>query len=238
MIGESRPANGTFFYSADSNLFSYTEEAFLQAYGGRVRSAEDFLKHFQRNGFYLVDLCDKPVNHLKGSSRHAARRECEARLSSQLANAPRGVKIVVIMKGIRGNVQSALASLGRHDLKIDASLDFPAQANQRRYVDGLTAFLRRESPMSADRRPASPTGMNAVPNGGGRVTLHEELKSILMEHGNRWMTTKEVADEVNRRERYSKRDGSKVTPFQVHGRTRQYSHMYERDGSRVRLRTH
>ncbi len=40
---------------------------------------------------------------------------------------------------------------------------------------------------------------------------------------------------VNRRGRYEKRDGSAVTAFQVHGRTRQYSRMFERDGSRARL---
>jgi TDG/mug DNA glycosylase family protein len=66
-------------------------------------------------------------------------------------------------------------------------------------------------------------------------TLHEEIQEVLMENGNRWMTTRELADEVNRRGRYHKRNGSPVTAFQVHGRTRQYSSLFERQGSSVRL---
>lgn len=67
------------------------------------------------------------------------------------------------------------------------------------------------------------------------VTLHEELAAILQEHGNAWMTTKELAGLVNERGHYSKRDSSPVTDFQVHGRTRKYDQLFERDGSRVRM---
>jgi hypothetical protein len=70
----------------------------------------------------------------------------------------------------------------------------------------------------------------------GAVTLHEELRAILEEHGNPWMSTASLADEVNRRGRYHKGDGSDVTDFQVHGRTRNYTAIFERDGTRVRLR--
>ena len=69
-----------------------------------------------------------------------------------------------------------------------------------------------------------------------RIALHEEIASILSGSGREWMTTTEIADEVNRRSRYHKRDGSLVSPYQIHGRTRNYSTLFERDGSRVRLR--
>lgn len=68
------------------------------------------------------------------------------------------------------------------------------------------------------------------------VTLHEELAAIFAEHGNARMTTAELAKFVNERGNYSKRDGSAVTEFQVHGRTRNYDQLFDRDGSRVRLR--
>ena len=69
-----------------------------------------------------------------------------------------------------------------------------------------------------------------------RITLHEELADILREHGNRWMTTQQLVDRVAERGRYLKKDGtSDVSAFQVHGRTRNYSHLFERDGVRVRL---
>lgn len=66
-------------------------------------------------------------------------------------------------------------------------------------------------------------------------TLHAELRAILREAGNPWMTTAELAAAVNQRGRYVKGDGSLVDAFQVHGRTRNYPHLFERDGSRVRL---
>jgi hypothetical protein len=72
-----------------------------------------------------------------------------------------------------------------------------------------------------------------------RVTLHEELVDILREHaGSGWMTTQELADLVLERGRYQKRDGtSAVSAYQVHGRTKNYLQLFERDGARVRLRS-
>lgn len=73
-----------------------------------------------------------------------------------------------------------------------------------------------------------------------RVKLHDEIADILRENGNRWMTTEELARAVARRKRYVKRDGtSKVTAFQIHGRTKEsgsYAHIFERNGSKLRLR--
>jgi hypothetical protein len=65
--------------------------------------------------------------------------------------------------------------------------------------------------------------------------LHDEIARILRDAGNRWMTTHEIAAEVNTARRYRTRKGTDVTAFQIHGRTRNYGGMFERDGSRVRL---
>ncbi len=67
-----------------------------------------------------------------------------------------------------------------------------------------------------------------------KITLHEEIRNILLDNGNVWMTTHEIASQVNHRGIYRKRDRSEVTDFQIHGRTRNYPHMFERQGSRVR----
>lgn len=66
------------------------------------------------------------------------------------------------------------------------------------------------------------------------VTLHEEIRAVLLT-ASRQMTTQEIADEVNRRGNYHKRDGSPVSPFQVHGRTRNYPEIFTREGSIVGL---
>lgn len=70
----------------------------------------------------------------------------------------------------------------------------------------------------------------------GSTTLHEEIAAILAESDEEWMTTSSIASRVNVRGRYQKSDGSPVTPYQIHGRTKSYPKLFERDGSRVRLR--
>lgn len=80
-------------------------------------------------------------------------------------------------------------------------------------------------------RPTPPVARPAT-----RVTLHEEIADILREGSGGWTSTQELADAVNRRDRYSKGDGSAVTAFQIHGRTRKYANLFERDGTKVRLR--
>jgi hypothetical protein len=50
------------------------------------------------------------------------------------------------------------------------------------------------------------------------------------------MSTQEIADVVNQRGRYSKKDGTAVTAFQVARRTYNYSHLFDIEGSRVSLR--
>ena len=69
-----------------------------------------------------------------------------------------------------------------------------------------------------------------------RILLHIEISAILENHRNSWMTTRELADLVNARGHYLKRDGTPVTAYQVHGRTKNYVRIFERDGARVRLR--
>ena len=68
-----------------------------------------------------------------------------------------------------------------------------------------------------------------------RPTLHFEIARILRENGDHWMSTAELADAVNEAQRYQRRKPGPVTPYQVHGRTKNYDEMFERKGARVRL---
>lgn len=51
----------------------------------------------------------------------------------------------------------------------------------------------------------------------------------------RAMTTNEIAAELNKNKWYQKKDGSKVTSFQIHGRTKNYTLLFFRKGSTVSL---
>lgn len=68
------------------------------------------------------------------------------------------------------------------------------------------------------------------------LTLHEAVAQVLSEHENRWMTARELADIVNERKLYRKKDGTEVEVNQVHARTTNYKKLFEKDASRIRLR--
>ena len=82
---------------------------------------------------------------------------------------------------------------------------------------------------------AALTDAPASPEHAARMTLHEALAHVLRDHNNEPMTARELADEVNQRGLYHKRDGSPVETNQVHARTNNYGAVFEKEGSRIRL---
>ncbi|WP_216368492.1 DNA-deoxyinosine glycosylase [Limnovirga soli] len=66
------------------------------------------------------------------------------------------------------------------------------------------------------------------------MTLHEAIERLLRQTG-RPMTTLQIADELNKNGWYQKKDGSAIQAFQIHGRTRNYANIFDRDGSTVSL---
>lgn len=65
--------------------------------------------------------------------------------------------------------------------------------------------------------------------GGRGLTLHEAIAQVLDDHGNDWMTVSALADEINSRQLYAKRDGSAVETNQIHARVTNYSKLFEKD---------
>ena len=66
------------------------------------------------------------------------------------------------------------------------------------------------------------------------MTLHDEIERILDQKGS-LMNTREIAEEVNNRGNYIKKDGTPVTDYQIHGRTKNYPHLFTRKGTLVGL---
>lgn len=66
------------------------------------------------------------------------------------------------------------------------------------------------------------------------MTLHEAIVTVLRNKNQR-MKTQEIADELNELGLYSKKDGSPITAYQIHGRTKNYSHLFTRDKTIVGL---
>lgn len=69
------------------------------------------------------------------------------------------------------------------------------------------------------------------------MTLHEAIEKLLRQTG-RPMTIQQIADELNKNGWYQKKDGSKITDFQIHGRTKKYPQLFNRSGATVSLAGH
>lgn len=66
------------------------------------------------------------------------------------------------------------------------------------------------------------------------MTLHEAIEKLLRQIG-RPMTTEQIAAELNKNGWYQKKDGSTIQAYQIHGRTRSYANIFDRDGLTVSL---
>ena len=142
LVGESPPAGGTFFYAGNSNLFRYTKAAFEQAHQQAWTSHEQFLKFFQREGFYLDDLCLDPVNGLPNAVRRKCRHAGVHSLASRIARRDPN-HVLVTPKVILPQVKRAIELAGSQaDIH---ALPFPAMSWQQAYVDDLVTFLRCRS---------------------------------------------------------------------------------------------
>jgi hypothetical protein len=106
------------------------------------------------------------------------------------------------------NIEGCLKTPIRHSL-----------TKLRKKLSSADRAVRQHAPPRAILpHPASPAPTE-------RVKLHEEIADILRSSGNdEWMTTAEIAAIVNERGRYYKQNGTAVTNFQIHRRTRNYEH--------------
>jgi ABC-type transporter Mla subunit MlaD len=122
-----------------------------------------------------------------------------------------------ILEETRPALEAGLAGAERELAELD---------NRRRELEALIARARAALGEAAPRAPTATRE---------RLTLHQALELVLRENDNRWMTVRELADEINARELYEKRDRTPIDPSQIHARANKYASMFEKDGANVRL---
>ncbi len=66
------------------------------------------------------------------------------------------------------------------------------------------------------------------------MKLHKAIEKLIIKSGLP-MTTQQIADKLNKNGWYQKKDGSPLSAFQIHGRTRKYPNIFDRNGSVVSL---
>jgi len=163
LIGESPPAGDTYFFAGNSKLFLATQNAFERFLGRSFKNPEAFLSFFSKQGFFLEDLCSVPVNRLANPDRRRLRREAVPSLAGRLkSNGPSAV--VVVMKGIKKQVTSAMAAAELHNLP-SFTLPFPAFSHTATYEAELYAALcslhKRGIIRGSANKPLQSTRVNA-----------------------------------------------------------------------------
>jgi hypothetical protein len=111
-------------------------------------------------------------------------------------------------------IESALA---------EARAELAALDARRAELEALIA--QGEATLSGGQPPVSTSVM----------TLHEALELVLRE-SRAPMTARQLADEVNDRGLYRKRDGTPVEVNQIHARTSNYDSIFDKDGALIKLR--
>ena len=127
-VGESPPAGGTFFYKADSNLYHFTQRAFLDVFGVAFEDKR-FLDSFKSIGCYLEDLCPTAINKTNKAER---KRQWVAGVESltKCIRAASPQAIVTVMRAIAPHVNKAACKAGVDPTQI-YSLPFPAFGHQQ-----------------------------------------------------------------------------------------------------------
>lgn len=149
-VGESPPASGRFFYSANSGLYRAMRAAFHTA--DETIGEENFLTVFRSLGCYLTDLSHEPIDHLAAHRRRAMRKNGEKRLAQDIASWQPSI-IAPVLHSIANNVQRAAAVAGWQGQMLQ--LPYPGRWSQHRqiFIKLLVPFVQRL--LSAAHRPDS-----------------------------------------------------------------------------------
>jgi hypothetical protein len=139
-IGESPPASGRFFYSANSGLYRAMRQAF-QVADSKIDD-QNFLAVFQSRGCYLVDLARDPVDHLDPPLRRAMRRNGEKRLAHEIARL-QPERIAPVLRSIAGNVENAAAHANWQGKMLQ--LPYPGRwvRHRKAFIEALVPVLRQ-----------------------------------------------------------------------------------------------
>lgn len=150
-VGESSPAGATHFYRANSNLFRATQAGFSAAFGDSVPNGPRFLHWFRDQGCWLVDLADRPVNHLDASERIGAVLGGVERLAD-LIREKQPEQIIVVKASIASAVKQAASLAGFGGAIVE--LPFPVRQWRAVYMRELARALGARGQLPEDEATA------------------------------------------------------------------------------------
>ncbi|RCU49207.1 hypothetical protein DU002_12720 [Corallincola holothuriorum] len=137
LIGESPPAEGTFFYDR-SLMTAYTKSAFESALSQKFSTNAEFFEYMRQTGYYLEDLSQVPVDKLPCAEREAKLIEESQRFAERVSQMnPKAV--VIVLKKIEKIVRQALRKAGSSaEVYV---LPFPGNGHQTKYQAQLISIV-------------------------------------------------------------------------------------------------
>ena len=135
-VGESRPQQGTFFYFEDSNLFTYTKQAFEKA------NVNFTLDKFKELGCWLYDVCNCPVNNFTKAARNAEIKKCIRNLINIIEEL-KPYFIIVVKRGYFGNTVMQELKTTCYNEQNTFNIPFPSCGHQLQYRDELAHILEQ-----------------------------------------------------------------------------------------------
>jgi hypothetical protein len=235
-VGESSPAGGTHFYQANSHLYRAVRSGVGQAFEvADPPEGEAFLDWFRELGFWLVDLADRPVDRMAAAERRRQVGAGVTRLATTIAES-RPWRVIAVKSDLDPHIRAAVRAAGV-DVDVDV-LPFPLYQWRTPFVERLVAILREISASNADPRTrARPAVAETSSSYGAEATLHEAIVNVLRTHPNRWLSAREIANEVARRDLWRRpSDGASPPPSQIRARVGKYPGLFERSSRGIRLR--
>lgn len=132
--------------------------------------------------------------------------ELEKRLRQSLASAPEPQMITTMSRALSDLIQAKI-TLADAKARALAVLDGPNSSS-----------------------PAE-VGRSGLPSGSASMTCHEAMADVLRQSGGP-LSSRQIADAINRRRLYAMRDGRDVHQSQVSARARNYPDLFERTADR------
>ncbi|MGH2765512.1 MAG: hypothetical protein ACRDKA_06335 [Actinomycetota bacterium] len=150
-VGESPPdpkdAERRFFYSPTlfkaDNLFRGVMKALYDAQSPQLAGRKTWwLERFKADGFWLMDLTDRPVNTMPSRERRQARREAVPQAIERLRDAAPLLGVVVCQRPTFEVLARPFRADGGGVLH-DRPIPFPLGNHRDRFVDLVREALRR-----------------------------------------------------------------------------------------------
>lgn len=136
-----------FFYNPGLERWDHMYRSVMKAvfpeFEYRRGEKDSWLRRFQKNGYYLIDATDRPVNRLSSAER---RQELNNALEGKVSEIKRLISpstpIILVKKNIFSAFNQPLRDAG-YNVIHESFLPFPSHGHRARFVEACSMCLRK-----------------------------------------------------------------------------------------------